>query len=144
MEEKFEHVDLIVKCRADGVAWFDVIHDYITQDCDSVRLEDDEEGFEQWTPCSCGMESMGGMSGTLQQCYDHTTHLGQGLQPFDVARAIISLTEHSFNSLGTHEEQIEAENVIRVLKWARSEIKFEGYFIESLGGKHEKRRQHRS
>lgn len=127
-EDQYEHIELIVKARPDGESWFDVIHDYLTQDCDSVRLEDDEEGFEQWSPCHCGMEHMSGMGGTLKQCYNHTTDLGGGIQPIDVARAIISLTNRSFNSLGTHEEQLEAKNVIRIIKWAHGEIEFEEYF----------------
>lgn len=127
MEDRYEHIDLIVKVRADGVSWFDCLHDYITQDCDSVRIDPDDEDSD-WTPCSCGMESMGGMTGTLQACYDHQTNLGQGLQPIDVARAIISLVEHTYNSLGTDEEQKAAENVIRVITWAHKEIEFEAYF----------------
>lgn len=127
-EDRYEHIELIVKTRSDGESWFDVIHDFMTKDCDSVRLEDDAEGFEQWSTCQCGMEHMSGMGGTLKQCYDHSTDLGRGIQPIDVARAIISLTNHTFNSLGNDKEQKEAENVIKIIRWAHSEIEFEEYF----------------
>lgn len=122
-EDRYEHIELIVKSRPDGEDWFDVIHDYITKDCDSVpvRLEDDEEGFEQWTPCHCGMESMSGMSGTLQQCYDHSTSLGQGVQPIDVARALVALSDYKFDTYNINP-------TAKAVAWARKEIEFEKYF----------------
>ena len=122
-EDRYEHIELIVKARPDGQNWFDVIHDFITKDCDSVQLEDDEEGFEQWSPCHCGMEHMSGMiGGTLQQCYDNTTNLGQGLQPIDVARVII------FFSDVARAPYVDWADRDKVISWAKKEIEFEEYF----------------
>lgn len=121
-EDRYEHIELIVKSRPDGEAWFDVIHDYITKDCDSVRLEDDEEGFEQWSPCQCGMEHMSGMSGTLQQCYDHSTNLGQGIQPIDVARVVVFLAN------AARAPYSSAADRAKIIAWAHNEIEFEAYF----------------
>jgi hypothetical protein len=120
-EDRYEHLELIVKSRPDGESWFNVIHDFITKDCDSVRLEDDAEGFEQWSPCQCGMEHMSGMSGTLQQCYDHSTNLGGGVQPIDVARALVALSDYKF-------DMNNINPIARAVAWARKEIEFEEYF----------------
>lgn len=65
-EDRYEHIDILVKLPAEGDSWFDRLHDLLTENCDSVE---DENG--DWSPCSCGMESMGGSSGTLDQCYDY-------------------------------------------------------------------------
>lgn len=59
-QERYEAINIIIKARADGKPWFDVIFDMITEDC-----EGDEE-----KPCTCGLESAGGSTGTLKQCYE--------------------------------------------------------------------------
>lgn len=66
-EEKYEAISLTIKSRQDGVAWFDIIFDLVTDNCDTGISDDDE--FELYPSCSCGLESMGGMSGTLNECY---------------------------------------------------------------------------
>lgn len=119
--DRYEHIELIVKSRQDGTSWFDVIHDYITQDCDSVQIDPDDEDSD-WTPCKCGMEHMGGMGGTLQQCYDHSTNLGQGVQPIDVARVIIFLTDPA------RAPYVSPADRSKILTWAFSEVEFEEYF----------------
>lgn len=121
-EDRYEGIELILKSRADGISWFDVISDYITQDCDSVQLEDDEEGFEQWSPCSCGMEYMGGSGGTLDQCYKWSTNLGQGLQPIDVARVVVFLAN------AARAPYADAALRAKVISWAHYEIEFEEHF----------------
>jgi hypothetical protein len=60
-EEKFEVINITVKAPVDGESWFDRIMDFITADCQGG----DEGG------CTCGLETMGGMTGTLEQCYEH-------------------------------------------------------------------------
>lgn len=60
-EDRYEAIELIVRSRADGVSWFDVISDLISADCQGSETE----------PCTCGLESMGGSGGTLEQCYRH-------------------------------------------------------------------------
>lgn len=119
--DRYEGIELIVKSRPDGESWFDLIFDFIAADC-----QGDPESEEN--TCTCGLESMGGSGGTLEQCFAWSTSVGHGLQPIDLARAIVHLTERTFNSLGTHEEQIAAEYVIRGIQWARKEIEFEEYF----------------
>lgn len=60
-EDRYEHLDMIIKSPApDGEPWFDKIFDLITSFCNA------EEDV-----CTCGLESMGGGGGTLDQCYDH-------------------------------------------------------------------------
>lgn len=63
-EDRYESIDMILKCRADGESWFDIIFDLITETC-----EGDPESEEN--TCTCGMESFGGSAGTLDQCYRH-------------------------------------------------------------------------
>lgn len=63
-EDRYEALDMIIKVRSDGQSWFDIIHDMITEEC-----EGDPESEEN--TCTCGMESMGGTTGTLDQCYRH-------------------------------------------------------------------------
>lgn len=123
-EDRYEQISLIVKERMDGESWFDIIFDYIAGDCeggggDCLIAEDDESDcddheHDKIIPCSCGMESLGGTSGTLDQCYKATTNVGQGLQPIDLAYAIMGL--HT---------GMRDENISKVLKWAEDEIKFE-------------------
>lgn len=62
-EDRYESLDMILKARSDGVSWFDVISDLITDSCEG---DPNVEGS-----CTCGLESMGGSSGTLDQCYRH-------------------------------------------------------------------------
>lgn len=58
-EDRYEHIDILIKAPTEGDSWFDRIFDLVTSFCS-------DEG-----ECTCGMESMGGSSGTLDQCYDH-------------------------------------------------------------------------
>lgn len=61
-EDRYEHIDMIIKTPApDGESWFDKLFDLITSYCNAE--EDDV--------CTCGLESMGGGGGTLEQCWDH-------------------------------------------------------------------------
>lgn len=62
-ENRYETLDMILKCRTDGQSWFDIISDLITESCEG---DPEVEGS-----CTCGLESMGGSSGTLDQCYRH-------------------------------------------------------------------------
>ncbi len=63
-EERYESIEMIIKARKDGKEWHDIIFDLITAEC-----EGDPESEEN--TCTCGLESMGGSSGTLDQCYRH-------------------------------------------------------------------------
>lgn len=141
-DDRFEHLDMIIKSKPEGPSWFDILSDYISQDCqgsggDCIIEEgdysdcDDHEHTELF-PCTCGMESMGGTAGTLQQCYDAAENVGHGLKLIDLARAIVALTDRSYNTMGTHEEQLEAELVIKAITWAHSEIDFEDSFSDSV------------
>lgn len=58
-EERYEALEMIIKARDDDSSWFDILTDMITEQC---------EGSED-TPCTCGLESAGGCSGTLDECY---------------------------------------------------------------------------
>lgn len=121
-EDRYEHIELIVKTRSGNVSWFDSIFDFITQDCQGTT---DEEGDS----CTCGMEYMSGAGGTLQQCYDHQTNLGQGVQPIDVARLII------FLSSPTDAPYVPPADRSKILTWAFSEVEFEERFENSIGEK---------
>ncbi len=63
-EERYESIEMIIKARKDGKEWHDIIFDLVTAEC-----EGDPESEEN--TCTCGLESMGGSSGTLDQCYRH-------------------------------------------------------------------------
>lgn len=106
-ENKYEAIEMIIRKRDDGKSWFDVLFDFITEDCEEV---DD-------TSCTCGMESMGGTSGTIEQCWDWTTTVGDKLQPIDLATAIVGL--HA----GLRDDHIR-----RVLNWAEKQIESEKIF----------------
>lgn len=78
-EERYESLELIVKCCQDGEYWFDVISELISGNCEGGGGEcitDDEDSdcddheHEEILQCTCGLESMGGCVGTLEQCYD--------------------------------------------------------------------------
>ncbi len=58
-EERFEVLQIIVKSKPEGESWFDTIVDMISEDCQGSEIE----------PCTCGLESAGGSSGSLDQCY---------------------------------------------------------------------------
>jgi len=58
-EDRYEAIQLIVKSRTDGKPWVDIISDLLMGDCQGSETE----------PYSCGTESMGGTTGTLDQCY---------------------------------------------------------------------------
>lgn len=150
-EDTYEHLDMILKTKPEGPSWFDILSDYISQDCqgsggDCINECGCDSSFEdceacsdcdnhehtELFPCTCGLVSMGGTQGTLQQCYDVTDNVGHGLKLIDLARAIVALTDRSYNTLGTHEEQLEAELVIKAITWAHSEIDFEDSFSDSI------------
>lgn len=113
-EDRYEAIHLIIKSRPDGKAWFDVLFDLITEPCEGTDSDEDD--------CTCGLASMGGSGGTLQQCYDYTTTVGHGLQPIDLAKVILFLNR-----------PLDADYVIpeirnKVLDWAEKEVAFEAYF----------------
>lgn len=56
-EERYEHIDILIKAPEGDDSWFDRISELIESYC--------SEG-----ECTCGLESMGGGAGTLDQCYD--------------------------------------------------------------------------
>lgn len=63
-EERFEAIHLIIKAPKtdkENDSWFDRIFDLVTSYCTSEEADE----------CECGMESMGGSGGTLEQCYDY-------------------------------------------------------------------------
>lgn len=62
-EDRYEAVEMILKVRKDGISWFDFFFDLITEECEGDPESDDA------STCTCGMETMGGSSGTLDQCY---------------------------------------------------------------------------
>lgn len=107
--DRYEVINLIVKSRPDGKSWFDVVFDMITEECQGDGDEKD---------CTCGMESMGGSGGTLEQCYSYSTTVGSGLQPIDLARAIADLVDGFEPDSPTK----------KVIEWARKEIEFEESF----------------
>ena len=110
----YEGMTIIIKSQGDGATWFDKISDFITQDC---------EGSEE-TPCTCGLESMGGTSGSFGQVCDWSTTIGSGLQPINLAKGIIDLSERNFG-LST---DLSTETQ-KVIEWAKKEIEFEEWFM---------------
>lgn len=80
-EDRYEALELIIKVREDGVSWFDIITDLISEDCEGGGGDcivedhncDDNDGddceYDEVIPCTCGLESAGGMTGTLSQCF---------------------------------------------------------------------------
>ena len=67
-EERYETIHLIIRSRSteEGESWFDVISDFISGDCEAILDESGEQ-----IDCTCGLLTMGGSGGTLEQCYDH-------------------------------------------------------------------------
>jgi hypothetical protein len=123
-EDRYENLEITVKCREDGQSWFEVIHDFITKDCQGTPYN--EETGEDGDPCTCGLETMGGHEGTLDECYAWSTSLGRGIQPIDVARALIYLAE-TWNAL-----DIKDDGVNKVLDWAQKEIEFEEHWNDPI------------
>lgn len=66
VESRYETIDIIVRAPEEGDSWFDRLFDLITKDC----VERPEDADDDWE-CPCGLVSMGGSGGTLDQCYDH-------------------------------------------------------------------------
>lgn len=67
-EERYEAIQLIVKQRADGKSWGDIIFDMITEDCEgSFNFSDDNEDEDR--PCTCSLTEMSWTGGTSNQCY---------------------------------------------------------------------------
>lgn len=120
MEDKYELVEIIVRSRDDGVNWFEIFFDLISENCQGVRF--DETG-EEGDTCTCGLEYMGGTSGTLQQCYDSSTSVGQNLQPIDLARALVALSDYQFDTYNMNP-------TAKAVAWARKEIEFEESFAK--------------
>lgn len=111
-EDRYETIHITLKSRSDGKAWFDVLFDYITENCEGTDSDEDD--------CTCGMESMGGSGGTLEQCYAYETTVGGGLQPIDLAEAIINLLVVDDFELDT--------DTLKAVQWARKEIESEEYW----------------
>jgi len=109
--DRYEAISLIVKQREDGQSWFDCLYDLVTKDCKSDPELDENT-------CTCGMETMGGMSGTLEQCYDHQLNITRDISPIMVARAVCFLVDGTL---------VEGDNELtdKVIKWARKEIEWE-------------------
>lgn len=61
-EDRYEAIEMLIKSRSGEPSWFDIIFDYISQDC---------QGSEEEGSCTCGMESMGSTSGTIDQCWKY-------------------------------------------------------------------------
>lgn len=121
-EDRYESINLIIKARLDGESWFDVIHDYLSQDCEGIFEEELPDGnYTDGKPCTCGMETMSGMSGTLQQCYDAGTAVGKNLQPIDLALAILEM-----------DRGVRNDRVLDVLTWAIKEVEFNNWLKEGL------------
>ena len=145
-EDRYENINMLLKTPApDGSSWFDYLEEIISKDCQGsggdciVEPGDDSDcddhDHTELFPCTCGMVSMGGTQGTLQQCYDSDENVGHGLKLIDLAHAIMSIVNHSFNTLGNHEEQLEAEIVIKAVEWAKKEIEWEDTWNEQDHGK---------
>lgn len=65
-EDRYEAFEIIIKSRDDGLSWFDIFVDMVTETCQGTSEPDENGNYEG---CTCGMESAGGMTGTLAQCY---------------------------------------------------------------------------
>lgn len=109
-EPRYESLEIIVKVREDGQTWFDVLSNIIAKDC-----QGDPEDPEK--PCTCGLESMGGMTGTLEQCYEWGTNVSAGIPPLMVAEVIEALYD------GRPHKDME-----KIREWARHEIEVEEWF----------------
>lgn len=115
-EDHYETVEMVLKSREDGVSWFDYFFDLITENC-----EGDPESEEN--DCTCGLETMGGSGGTLEQCYEYGQNLAAGISPIMVAQTIMSLWESRYGDPDTTD---------KVIEWARKEIEFEDWFENRL------------
>ena len=112
-EQKYEVIQFVAKTpRADGQSWFDWLFDLTTEVCEGTDSDEDD--------CTCGMETMSGSRGTLEQCYDWTTTVGNRLQPIHLARVIVHMAEKlDYANIAV------SEDVQDVVSWARREIEFE-------------------
>lgn len=110
-EGRYEAIEMVIKCREDGIEWSDYLFDLITENC-----QGDPESEENI--CTCGMESMGGMSGTLEQCYEWSNNVAAHISPIMIARAVVALWERRYGD----------DNTDKIIEWARKEIEFEEYF----------------
>lgn len=127
-EDRFESIEMILKQRDDGTSWFDYLFDLITENCEggggTCLVEEGDESdcddheHNEILPCTCGMEHMGGRSGTLEQCYEHQTNVAANISPIMLARTIVALWEHRQGD----------DDTARVLTWAHKEIEMEDYF----------------
>lgn len=120
-EDRYENLEITIKCRDDGQSWFEVIHDFITEDCQGSPYEE-ETGLDGH-PCTCGLEAMGGHEGTLDECFAWSTSVGKGLQPIDLAYALVHLFEGN---------DFPLENLAKVMEWARHEIEFEEHWNDPI------------
>lgn len=108
---KYESINLTVRVRADGQSWFDILGDLISADCQGI-LDNDH--------CTCGLEFMGGMVGTLEQCYESDTAVGNGLHHLDLAKTIIALSEGKGGNWSPPRQSPSSPD--KVIEWARNEI----------------------
>lgn len=113
-EDRYESIEMIIKSREDGVSWFDYFFDLITENCQG-KAESDEND------CTCGLETLGGSGGTLDQCHEYQTNIVAGISPLMVAQAITFLVD------GTNSKE-QNKLIDKIVKWAREEIRFEEYF----------------
>lgn len=113
-EPRYEAIEIIIRERTDGVSWFDYFFDRITENCEGTGTQD-EEG--NWDDCSCGLETMGGSSGTLEQCYEYGTNVAPGISPLMLAEVIEALYDGRPH-----------ESTKKVREWARHEIEVEEWF----------------
>lgn len=68
-EERYESINIWVKVP-EGESWFDRIFDLITEGCEPYG-EDEDGNWTEVNTCTCGLETMGGCTGTLEQLADH-------------------------------------------------------------------------
>lgn len=103
MSKIYEAIQIVIEHKEGADSWFDKISDLIAGECGDGGNE-----------CTCGLESMGGSSGTLEQCFDSMSTVGGSLQPVDLARVIVALAAGN-NTPPKYD---------RVVEWAESEIRF--------------------
>lgn len=114
-EDRYEGINLVIRSRQDGQSWFDVIENLISETCEGDASLD--------KPCTCGLEVMSGGGGTYDQVMDWRTTVGYGLQPIDLAKGIMDLTEGYIGLI----EDI-SEETLKVIEWAKKEIALEAYY----------------
>jgi hypothetical protein len=87
-EDRYEHLEILIKSPDGDESWFDRISELIESYCEPIGEADEDGNYEG---CTCGMESMGGGSGTLDQCYDRmrvTEKWANDVQADDLKKAL--------------------------------------------------------